>query len=47
MVIAGRYVMGTKYNPKKDRQIEAVSEAGKALGLKHARSGNPVPPGEQ
>ena len=34
MVIAGRYVMGTKYNPKKDRHFEAVSDAGKTLGLK-------------
>jgi glutamate dehydrogenase len=26
--------MGTKYNPKKDRHFEAVSEAGKLLGVK-------------
>ena len=26
--------MGTKYNPKKDRHFEAVSDAGKTLGLK-------------
>ncbi len=34
MVIAGSTVVGAKYNPKKDRHFEAVSEAGKALGVK-------------